>query len=68
MWLDTVNAQQVRRLPANEYRDKMKADWVGQFVAAAWGLPGRVSFQWRDRSRMHGPEVEAMDAERLAQQ
>jgi len=35
MWLDTANAQQVRRPPANEYRDKMKAAWVGQFVAAA---------------------------------
>jgi hypothetical protein len=42
--LDTAHAQQVRRLPVNEYRDKMKAGWVGQFVAAAWGLPVEFRF------------------------
>ena len=29
----------VRRLPVKEYRDKMKAGWIGQIVGVSWGAP-----------------------------
>lgn len=28
-----------RRLPVKEYRDKMKAGWIGQMVGVSWGAP-----------------------------
>jgi len=28
-----------RRLPVNEYRDKMMAGWIGQMVGVGWGTP-----------------------------
>ena len=28
-----------RRITLEEYRDKMKAAWVGQMVGVAWGQP-----------------------------
>jgi len=28
-----------RRLPVREYRDKMKAGWIGQIIGVAWGGP-----------------------------
>lgn len=31
--------QQVRRLPVKEYREKMKAGWIGQMVGVSWGAP-----------------------------
>ncbi len=31
--------QEVRRLPAKLYRDKMKAAWMGQMVGVGWGAP-----------------------------
>lgn len=37
----------VRRLSLAEYRDKMKAGWVGQMVGVAWGAP--TEFRFRDR-------------------
>jgi hypothetical protein len=30
---------QVRRLPVKEYRDKMKAGWIGQILGVSWGAP-----------------------------
>lgn len=36
-----------RRLPLREYRDKMKAGWVGQIVGVAWGAP--TEFKWQDQ-------------------
>ncbi len=36
-----------RRLSVAEYRDKMKAGWVGQMVGVAWGAP--TEFRFRDR-------------------
>jgi len=30
---------QVRRLPVREYRDKMKAGWIGQILGVSWGAP-----------------------------
>ena len=29
----------VRRLAANEYRDKMMGGWIGQCVGVGWGAP-----------------------------
>jgi hypothetical protein len=29
----------VRRLPVQEYRDKMQAGWIGQILGVAWGAP-----------------------------
>ena len=40
-------AQAHRRLSVAEYRDKMKAGWVGQMVGVAWGAP--TEFRFRDR-------------------
>ena len=31
--------QEFRRLPAKEYRDKMKAGWIGQIIGVSWGAP-----------------------------
>jgi len=36
-----------RRLPVKEYRDKMKAGWIGQIVGVAWGAP--TEFKWKDQ-------------------
>lgn len=33
------------RLPVKEYRDKMKAGWIGQMVGVAWGGPTEFKFQ-----------------------
>ena len=30
---------QYRRLPVKEYRDKMKAGWIGQIAGVCWGAP-----------------------------
>lgn len=35
----------VRRLAVPEYRDKMKAGWVGQMVGVGWGGP--TEFRWK---------------------
>ena len=34
-----------RRLPVTEYRDKMKAGWVGQMAGVSFGAP--TEFRWR---------------------
>jgi hypothetical protein len=33
-----------RRLPVQEYRDKMKAGWIGQMIGVAWGAPVEGKF------------------------
>ena len=38
-------AQQLRRLPVEDYVDKMKAGWVGQMVGVGWGGP--TEFKWK---------------------
>jgi hypothetical protein len=38
---------QFRRLPVNEYRDKMKAGWIGQIAGVAWGAP--TEFRWKEK-------------------
>jgi hypothetical protein len=42
-----VDAQEVRRLPLKEYRDKVKAGWIGQIAGVSWGAP--TEFKWRDQ-------------------
>ena len=34
-----VVGQEFRRLPVKEYRDKMKAGWIGQIIGVSWGAP-----------------------------
>ena len=36
---------QYRRLPVSEYRDKMKAGWIGQIAGVSWGAP--TEFKYR---------------------
>ena len=36
-----------RRLPVKEYRDKMKAGWIGQIAGVSWGAP--TEFRFRDQ-------------------
>ena len=35
------------RLSVNEYRDKMKAGWIGQIAGVSWGAP--TEFKWQDK-------------------
>ena len=37
--LPSVRGQEFRRLPVREYRDKMKAGWIGQIIGVSWGAP-----------------------------
>lgn len=37
--LPSVRGQEFRRLPVREYRDKMKAGWIGQAIGVSWGAP-----------------------------
>ena len=39
-------ADAVRTLSLDDYRDKMKAAWVGQMVGVSWGQP--TEFKWKD--------------------
>ena len=41
------NKVKYRRLPVKEYRDKMKAGWIGQIAGVCWGAP--TEFRWRDK-------------------
>ncbi len=34
----------VRRLPVREYRDRMKAGWIGQIIGVSWGAPTEGKF------------------------
>lgn len=43
----SADAQEVRRLSVEEYRDKMKAGWLGQIAGVCWGAP--TEFKFRDR-------------------
>lgn len=40
---DTV---EYRKLPVKEYRDKLKAGWLGQIVGVSWAAP--TEFKWKD--------------------
>jgi len=37
--LPSVRGQEFRRLPVREYRDKLKAGWIGQIIGVSWGAP-----------------------------
>jgi hypothetical protein len=38
-------AGDIRRLPAKEYLDKMKAGWIGQIIGVTWGAPTEGKFK-----------------------
>jgi len=40
----TTDRNSFRRLPLNEYIDKMKGGWVGQMVGVGWGAPTEFRF------------------------
>ncbi|MCU0913186.1 MAG: ADP-ribosylglycohydrolase family protein [Planctomycetes bacterium] len=40
-----VAGQEFRRLPVKEYRDKMKAGWIGQIIGVSWGAPTEGRYQ-----------------------
>lgn len=40
-----VVGQEFRRLPVKEYRDKMKAGWIGQIIGVSWGAPTEGRYQ-----------------------
>lgn len=42
-----AEATEYRRLPVDEYRDKMKAGWIGQIAGVAWGAP--TEFKYSDK-------------------
>ena len=43
----TADDLEFRRLPVPEYRDKMKAGWIGQIAGVSWGGP--TEFKYQDR-------------------
>jgi hypothetical protein len=40
-----AQAEEFRRLPVKEYRDKMKAGWIGQIAGVSWGAPTEFKYQ-----------------------
>ena len=44
--LQAADAPQYRRLSVKEYRDKMKAGWIGQIAGVSWAAP--TEFKFRD--------------------
>lgn len=45
LWPGRVAGQEFRRLPVKEYRDKMKAGWIGQIIGVSWGAPTENRYQ-----------------------
>ena len=43
----TVAEPPVRRLSVEDYRDKMKAGWLGQMIGVEWGLSTEFRYQGR---------------------
>ena len=41
----SLETRPFRRLPVKEYRDKMKAGWIGQMAGVGWGGPTEFKFQ-----------------------
>lgn len=37
--LSSARGEEFRRLPVRQYRDKMKAGWIGQIIGVSWGAP-----------------------------
>jgi len=44
--LQAADAPQYRRISVKEYRDKMKAGWIGQIAGVSWAAP--TEFKYRD--------------------
>ncbi len=42
-----ARAADERRLPVKEFRDRMKAGWIGQIAGVSWGAP--TEFRWKDQ-------------------
>ncbi len=40
-----VRAEEFRRLPVAEYRDRMAAGWIGQMAGVGWGAPTEFRFK-----------------------
>jgi hypothetical protein len=40
----TSVAQTYRRLPLNEYRERMEAGWIGQMIGVGWGAPTEFKY------------------------
>lgn len=40
-----TSADEFRRLPVSEYRDRMAAGWIGQMVGVGWGAPTEFRFK-----------------------
>jgi hypothetical protein len=38
-------AEEFRRLPVSEYRDRMAAGWIGQMAGVGWGAPTEFKFK-----------------------
>jgi len=45
--VQAAESTQYRRLAVSEYRDKMKAGWIGQIAGVSWGAP--TEFQYRSK-------------------
>lgn len=48
-----ADTTEYRRLSVKDYRDKMKAGWIGQIAGVSWGAP--TEFKYRDRSCPRAP-------------
>lgn len=50
-----------RRVSVEEYRDKMKAGWLGQMIGVGWGLPTEFHYRWKiipeDKTPAWKPEM-----------
>ena len=46
-FLGDALADEYRRLPVSEYRDRMAAGWIGQMVGVGWGAPTEFKFNGR---------------------
>jgi hypothetical protein len=42
---DRARAEEFRRLPVAEYRDRMAAGWIGQMAGVGWGAPTEFRFK-----------------------
>jgi hypothetical protein len=45
LWPARAAGQEFRRLSVQEYRDKMKAGWIGQIIGVSWGAPTEGRYQ-----------------------
>ena len=48
----TIDGKAFRKISVAEYRDKMKAGWIGQIAGVCWGAP--TEFRWADKTIPEG--------------